>query len=373
MQRNAMQDNKRLSEKEFLERRVKLECFPQQMAIYATDTCNIRCVECDYGQKVAPRLSINEEGYQRVLDVFPFAERVGIAGAEMFYDEGNPGGYAQKIFDEGMKHPNLRFVGFTNGTLLTPERITLIVKKFKWIGVSIDSPDPNTYKTIRVGSNLHHIIRNIKKISERKAEIGLGRSDSPEIVVSSVISERTFKSVVEMVDLAHEIGALGVHFQAPWEGTYVNENIFMDREKTKEYLALRKQAANKAGDFGIFIVDRTINSIVRNMPEHKELFETPGNLVRDKWPNCCDSPWTELYIWRNGDVKVCCTSNTVLGNINHNSIYEIWNSPEILKLRRRILKGNYAKDCQSNCHRGYLLPHCRRGPLSQLIANLFWG
>lgn len=366
MQKDVLK-NKRLSESEFNEQRVKLECLPHNIAIYTTDKCNLRCINCHYGIKEADEISITEEGYRNIFNAFPYLEGVGIAGAEMFFDAGNPKGYMKRVFGEGEKSGGLKYYGFTNGTLLTPERIKLIVEKFKWIGISIDSTDPEIYKTIRVGSNLDLVVRNIRKIACLKAERGLGRSDNPEIVVSSVISEKTYKDVLKMIDLADEVGAASIHFQAPWEWTYENDNVFSNRSKTMEYLSLRRKADEKAELLGIKILDRTHNTILKRLPLLKKHLMLSRDLFIGKWPQCCNAPWNELYIWRNGDVKICCTSKTVLGSVNEKSIEEIWNSPKAIEMRKRILMGDYSKDCAINCYRGYVMPRSTKDRLRSII------
>jgi MoaA/NifB/PqqE/SkfB family radical SAM enzyme len=363
--------NKRISREEFEEKKIELECFPQMLALYTTDACNLRCIGCQFGKRTASKLSINEEGYRRAFEVFPFVKEIGIAGAEMFFDAGNPKGYVQKIFDEARKYPDLKFLGFTNGTLLTSERIELIVDKFNWVGISIDSPYPDVYKTIRVGGNLNKVIGNIEKISELKAQRGLGRTDHPKIVLSSVIIEPTYQCLLDLVRLAGDVGAARIHLLEPWVGTYEKENIFHDRDKTLEYLVIRKEAVEEARKLNIKVQDRTRNVILNNFPSFRKYLEASENEQVGKWPDCCDAPWNELYIWRNGEARICCTSKTIIGNINRDSISEMWNSPLALELRQRILKGHYEKDCQENCHRGYALPHCKRRGLLAQVTSLF--
>ena len=363
--------NKAVMEEEFKHKKVKLESFPKMLAIYTTDTCNLRCIGCHFGMKTASKLSITAEGYKRMFDLFPYIKEIGIAGAEMFFDAGNPSGYMQQVFNEASKYPGLRFVGFTNGTLLTPERIQLIVEKFNWIGISIDSPDPSIYKTIRVGANLNTIIRNIKKISDLKTQKGLGRADNPKIVLSSVIMNLTYKGILDLVKLADDVGAARIHLLEPWVGTYEKEYIFHDPERTLEYLLLRNEAVKRATVLGIKVQDRTRNAIVNNLPSLERYLDIPKNEPVRKWPHCCNAPWTELYIWRNGDAKICCTSKTVVGNINQSSISEIWNSSMAVAVRKRILEGNYTVDCQINCHRGYVLPHCQKKGFFKQVTSLF--
>ena len=362
---------KGLWEEELRARKLTLESYPQMLAFYTTDTCNLQCIGCHIGRRIAPEISISDEGYQRVFDAFPHVKVIGIAGAEMFFDAGNPRGYVQKMFHEAAKYPDLRFIGFSNGTLLTEERIRMIVEKFDWIGISIDSPYPEVYKTIRVGAKLEHVVRNIKKISELKALKGRGRTDNPKIVLSSVIIDLTYRGILDLVDLADDAGAARIHLLEPWVGTYEKEYIFRDPVKTREYLDLRNEAVKRAQKLNIKVQDRTRNAIMNHLPSLKRYYEFPESELVGKWPDCCNAPWNEMYIWRNGEARVCCTSKTIIGNINNNSIFEIWNSPEARAHRRRMLKGIYAKDCQDNCHRGYVLPHCQKKGLFQQISSLF--
>jgi MoaA/NifB/PqqE/SkfB family radical SAM enzyme len=368
------EENKQLSEKEFSEGRVRLECFPQVLITFATDQCNLRCVGCDFGKRIGKQITISDQGYRRIFDVFPYLDYVMITGAEMFFDSGNPEHYVQKIFTEGFKYPHLRFVGVTNGLLISPERAVMIVDKFEKIGISIDSPDPEVYRTIRIGSDLQRVLGNIKMISGLKSERGLCRTDRPVIYLNFIIMERTYKDLVEMVHLAQEVGALVVTLQPPWEYTYEDENIFSDRKKTEEYLALHREASAKAEEWGIGIQDRTRNTIMKNMPQLRTNLDFSENVTVEMWPNCCKLPWTELYITESGDVMVCCTSRIILGNVNERSIAEIWNSEELKALRKRILKGRYARDCKINCCRGYVLPnYYKKMRFGSFLTNIFNG
>jgi MoaA/NifB/PqqE/SkfB family radical SAM enzyme len=154
-------------------------------------------------------------------------------------------------------------------------------------------------------------------------------------------------------------------------GTYEKEYIFRDPVKTREYLDLRNEAVKRAQKLNIKVQDRTRNAIMNHLPSLKRYYEFPESELVGKWPDCCNAPWNEMYIWRNGEARVCCTSKTIIGNINNNSIIEIWNSPEARSHRRRMLKGIYTKDCQDNCHRGYVLPRCQKKGLFQQISSLF--
>ena len=70
----------------------------------------------------------------------------------------------------------------------------------------------------------------------------------------------------------------------------------------------------------------------------------------------CLRPWMHLMLECNGDVKPCCVIETknlndrtpILGNANSSSLEEMWNSPFMLEMRRKMLLGekiDYCKRC----------------------------
>lgn len=65
----------------------------------------------------------------------------------------------------------------------------------------------------------------------------------------------------------------------------------------------------------------------------------------------CMAPWIHLNISPNGNVPLCCnclnTKDTILGNVNENSLQKIWNSDATKKIRTKMLKGEKIKECSS--------------------------
>ena len=64
----------------------------------------------------------------------------------------------------------------------------------------------------------------------------------------------------------------------------------------------------------------------------------PGK-VKTKY-HLCPYVWTTLRIASNGDVVACCRDlqhKTVLGNLHHEEISEIWNGPRMQQLRRNLV------------------------------------
>ncbi|MBB6131828.1 twitch domain-containing radical SAM protein [Mucilaginibacter lappiensis] len=64
----------------------------------------------------------------------------------------------------------------------------------------------------------------------------------------------------------------------------------------------------------------------------------------------CVTPWVHLHISTNGDLNACCIATRPFGNINSNSLKDIWNGDEYQDFRKKIF--NNIKD--SRCSSCYL-------------------
>ena len=64
----------------------------------------------------------------------------------------------------------------------------------------------------------------------------------------------------------------------------------------------------------------------------------------------CKHPWAHLEVNNpNGNVTMCCNNNTVLGNVNEQSIGEIWNGEKFQKMRKRMVEEGAHAFCPHTC------------------------
>ncbi len=64
----------------------------------------------------------------------------------------------------------------------------------------------------------------------------------------------------------------------------------------------------------------------------------------------CYNPWTHFEVNNpDGSVTMCCDVDRVLGNINEQSIEEIWNGKMYQKMRRMMFEEGGEKMCSPNC------------------------
>lgn len=75
-----------------------------------------------------------------------------------------------------------------------------------------------------------------------------------------------------------------------------------------------------------------------------------NRVIRDELPeSVCVMPWVHFHVAQNGLVTPCCQSpwkdEDALGDINKQSIEEIWNNSEIRDLRKKMLQGKKDSRC----------------------------
>lgn len=64
----------------------------------------------------------------------------------------------------------------------------------------------------------------------------------------------------------------------------------------------------------------------------------------------CYNPWAHFEVNNpDGSVTMCCDVDTVLGNINEQSIEEVWNGKMYQKMRRMMFEEGAEKMCSPNC------------------------
>ena len=63
----------------------------------------------------------------------------------------------------------------------------------------------------------------------------------------------------------------------------------------------------------------------------------------------CSEPWGQITVYADGTVAPCCNTfgrNLPIGNINENSIKEIWNGEKMTEIREGFKNNQPHKTCQ---------------------------
>ena len=231
---------------------------------------------------------------------------------------------------EYLKKRKIRTVITTNATILNERNIENILRSgLDKIHVSIDSPDPETFKQIRVGTTLDKVTSNLKSLIERRNKEG----SKLHVVINSIIMMRNYHQLLDMIKLAADVGADEISFS---DMQYmINVGISTRAEsircapdqKKEEVRDLFKKAQALADDLGIQV----------GFPR----LEQPKVRTR------CTQPWDMLVTDETGLVRPCCAIHFVsFGDLTKQSLSEVWNNENFKTFREKLLSDNVSDKCK---------------------------
>jgi radical SAM protein with 4Fe4S-binding SPASM domain len=274
--------------------------FPPQIQVEVTNRCNLRCIMCTRNQMTRSTGSMSLETFRRVADEWsrePGAVlRLYFLGEPLLHRElERMVSYTVSVRD---RNPAPGTVGIqTNGMLLTRERArSLLAAGLRSFSISLDGLEGDLER-VRPGASYRTVERNICALVELGKELGL--------------SDLT----VNITKLCDDPEADEVkRFAAVWSPRV-----------TGVYLA----GISKVPGNAYLASDGTVRAIDKS----------PGRPA----PVYCGEG-QRILVHHDGTLAFCCSDvNGALnvGNVEHRSIRDAWNSVEMQTIRRRVRNAEY--------------------------------
>lgn len=243
----------------------------------------------------------------------------------------------------------------TNGTLLTDEIISEMSKcNFYSIFVSLDSPEKNTYETIRKGAVFETVKKNMIKL--RKAFEG----KKTFFVINMTIMKSNIEQLIGMLDLAELINFDQVSFifmvlrsvedqslveESLWgikqyafekldeAATYLIDNNFRVTAASPHFLKSKLGESYKKNILNN--VAKSENSRARLYVNKKNAFQLgrSGALLK----NDCISPFVYARVNYTGHVDLCYRYG--VGNLAEKKLSEIWRGQKAQDVRSLLAAG----------------------------------
>jgi radical SAM protein with 4Fe4S-binding SPASM domain len=174
----------------------------------------------------------------------------------------------------------------TNGNALTEEKAAALIEAgIDLVRFSIDAFSPETYEKDRVGLDYHKVVENIERFARMAGE-----------------SDRTVVTEVRMIDM---------------------ESNLHEQHDFLEYWRGR--------------VDRAMIVPLYNWPwtEGVEMVRKPCIKMRE-----------EMFFYTDGRAVLCCwdiAGRAVIGNVNEQSVLDIWNGPQRRRFAEYLARGEREK------------------------------
>ena len=261
--------------------------YPPYLLVELVSTCNLKCPFCFQTDKTFTRKPfMGQMNFELLKKIVDEAENLKI-GALTFGSRGEPTMH-KKIIEiveyVGTKKSFFEKKLITNATRLNTELIHAIYKSnFNIVQVSADHYVEKDYEELRVNSNFDEIVKNVDNLYKIRNEFY--PNSLAEIRISGIDSKKN-----------------------------------LNREKFKDFWI--KRSDHVSAGFAL------------------ERWNTYENEILEKINQPCEQLWDRMYAWYDGKVNPCDAdykSNLSYGNLNENSIKDIWNSSIIQKTRQEHL------------------------------------
>ena len=432
--------NRKLRTLQYLLPRRSVEAMPQSVGFQDTLICNLRCPHCQtHGTDEAHRDS-NDMRHDMPLDMVTRLAGEALPNADRYQLTLNGEPLASPHFDERLdvlgRH-GARLDLTTNATLFTKARLARIIPAAATIQVSIDGATKPTVETLRRGANFEKLLHNIRLLT-RTLEL-LPAHLRPLVSFSTVIMQSNVRELPELVRLASHLNvrrvygnflvvfsnglameamarhkalynacreaalveaeAQGVDLDVPppFEGAHPSSDVELSRGSPESYLdpdAIERESAEIAKS----ILDEVqpLSSTRAEGAEERRLRDQLNMLVAEHgdWLRklCredgeevafCNYLYRNTYVHPSGDVTPCCeVGRPVLGQINTQTLREVWNGEAYRDFRTRFLSADPPACCVGCGHNRVIrksvlaheildgLPHQERNSARHLIARL---
>jgi MoaA/NifB/PqqE/SkfB family radical SAM enzyme len=334
---------------------------PFALQIEFTSDCNLRCVMCPLTEGTTassrtPGAQLRTDTWSDLLDHARRAGQVFVAGF------GEPLLHArclEMLTDLDAAGVRTSFV--TNGLALTPEvaRTLATLESLVHVNVSIDSPDPETYRRIRRGS-------------VRRALWGLGNLmavfPTDRVSVSAIAMAENLETLVDLPGVLHPLGVTHLEIQGVADyNEYSRLQHLVGVGRFEEVVAELRSTCEELGIvLNLALPQRT--SLELDDPERatERFFGDVGSDASSS--RQCVLPWELPYVDANGEVFTCCqaaaTGAPAMGRLGPGGLQEVWEDVPFRRFRRSMVDGRTLPDVCRACTSVAIGPH----PFAR-----FWG
>lgn len=331
-----------------------LQYYPQTVALEVSLKCNLHCSICE--RHIFSKHELNtiflpyKVVKERIAPIFPYIQAISFTGLcepilhPEFWD-----------IHALVKNYGVSTNIFSNGFAFSEKHIkNAIAQRTNYIFLSLNSLRKEVYETIKTGSQFEIVSKNIENLVSHKRK---QKTPFPKLVINFALEKHSIEEIISIIDFAKDHCVNMVYFtgiishvkQEVGNSIYFTNNA----ELGNLYVNVREYAASK-----------------------KVLIRLPEPAINRKYDHYCPDPFSNMYIFSNGDVGTCphfrrnksyyfCVENgkldareenypnTILANIYRDTIIEIWNSEKYQEFRKRV---SNSKDLPcSSCYFKYQL------------------
>ncbi len=267
---------------------------PASLSLELTDACDLKCLYCNNPLFAYPRIFMKEDVLSSIIKSLQNSsiDRVRVGGGEPTLHP-KFSMFSRKLSDVT---PFLSIV--TNAQWKKDDIAEVLISNYDLIEISVDAGGAETYEKSRKGASYDLLVQNMVKLHSLK---------------------RKMKSSVH----------INIRFMVRPSN---------DLSKNQEYDFWKKHSDSIMPQY---IVQPSESSYVEDV--YKSV-----HIENDVYPNCT-LPFKDIQIRANGNIPLCQVSGSatvaakkkIIGNVNNNSIQEVWTGPELVTIRKAHRERNH--------------------------------
>jgi radical SAM protein with 4Fe4S-binding SPASM domain len=271
---------------------------PKRVFLELTDACNLRCSMCPSGKKKFKSTSLDFSLSCQLLEYF--SNDLPILH---LYEWGEPLLYRdiRGIIEKAVAL-NFRTRLSSNLYNVKEDLLTFLASSgLNRIRISMDAATESTYSIIRRGSSFSEVVRNIKFLLEERNRLGV---EKPQIELAFIVMKQNQSEIKDFRDLGFQLG--------------------VDRIRFKTLVVFHEE-------------DRKLLPDDASLHSYKENSLIPRQVIKS-----CIMPFEGCLIGSDGQVYPCgyvkaCNLDS-FGNLYKQSFKEIWNGPQAIAMRKKMLE-----------------------------------
>lgn len=291
---------------------------PFTISIEPTTACNLRCPECPSGLRSfsRPTGNLRADFFRRTIDDL-YRDLYFL----IFYFQGEP--YINPEFLDMVKYASQKgiyTITSTNGHFLSEENARRTIESgLDRLIISVDGSTQEVYEQYRKSGNLDQVLQGARNVVKWKKQLG---SKTPHLIFQFLVVRPNEHQIPEIYRLAKEIGIDEVKLKTAQIYDYVQGNSLIPVQD--QYSRYRQQADG-------------------------------SYRIKNKLLNHCWKLWHACVITWDGMVVPCCFDKDAqyrMGNLQDQSLREVWQQKPYQEFRKNILKGRDQIDICTNCTEG---------------------
>tara|TARA_B100000787_G_scaffold160975_1_gene140415 strand:- start:5079 stop:6218 length:1140 start_codon:yes stop_codon:yes gene_type:complete len=306
--------------------------FPLTVEIDLTNHCNHRCSFCVWGEHISVDKSTLLK--DNLLECIDGMKTLG-AKAITFTGGGEP--MIHKDFYEILslsKKTGYDCGLITNGSVITEKNAENLLENLNWLRISMSGGDKDSYFKVQGKDHFELVCKNLKMIAGVKEKL----NSKTKIGIRMLITKENVHTLYNLANIIEKIKGINYLQIAPdhdnddggqfWHGDLVKN----EKEKSEKILKEKNIDFITSG----FEILNTKNDVKQNILDI---------------PSKCFAHFYQVAITADGNVTFCKNArfdkNFIIGNINDNSILEVWNSKKNQELENWIKPNNCGLLCKN--------------------------